>query len=59
MFQNDKGEAGRMQSPPPSSEQVPSAYARNTGKDKIDQSIEFLKEHKADDGEVSSIDVIS
>jgi Ca2+-binding EF-hand superfamily protein len=59
MLRNDKGEAGRMQPPPPSSEQVLSAYARNTGEDKIDQLIEFLKDQNGDDEEISSIDVIS
>ena len=59
MFRNDRGEAGRMQPPPPPSEQVLSAYARNTGEDKIDQLIEFLKDQNGDDGEVSSVDVIS
>lgn len=59
MFRNDRGEAERMQPPPPSSEQVLSAYARNTGEDKIDQLVEFLKDQNDDDEEVSSIDVIS
>jgi len=58
-FQNDTGEAVRMQPPAPPSEQVLSAYARNTGEDKIDQLIEFLKDQNGDDGEVSSVDVIS
>ncbi len=59
MHRNDRFEAGRMQPPPPPSEQVSSAYARNTADDKINLLIEFLKNQKGNDGKVYSIDVIS
>ena len=57
MLRNDEGEMATMQPPQPASERVMSAYAQNTGEDKIEQLIELLKEANGEDWEYTSIDI--
>jgi len=59
MFGNATGETVGMEPLQPSYEQALSAYAQNTGDDRIEQLMEFLKAQNGDDGEVSLIDITS
>jgi len=57
MSRNATGEAEGMEPVQPSYEQALSAYAQNTGDDRIEQLMEFLKAQNGDDGKISSIDI--